>query len=488
MEQKNQTENKEYQFIREKVVPKKKNRIKRMTLSFVFTIFLAAIFGVVARTVFLYSDGPMKRLLGLDEEPSATPDASEHHAQNVPSPVTTSTPAPVPTDDMGATPSAGAEVTASGTPAISGTPAVTAAPTGNGESNFPGEPVITGGDIAPTALPTPEPSFAEQYAVLFAGIQEVAREASRSLVMITVSVNGIDWLNNTYETQSQTTGIVIGRNDLEVLILVNLDRIQSASRISLTVDKENYAAELWSYDKDYNLAVVRVVSKGLPEHFLTGLTPAVFGDSVQLSVGTPILALGNPNGYVGSMEFGTVTSKESIYYITDNSLDLFNTSTTDSDDGDGVIVNLSGEIVGIITRTMKTGFDEAMCTAVGISKLKSVIERLAAGQEQVYFGIRGEDIPKTALHEQGLNNGIYVMEVETDSPAFEAGIKTGDIILQVDGKNIYSYSGFNTLLNLRTSGTEVRVTLWRTVRMNAEQVEVTVVLGGKQIQKGSSGK
>lgn len=479
MEQKNQTENKEYQFIREKVISKKKNRIKRMTLSFLFTIFLAAVFGVVARAVFLYSDGPMKRLFGLDEEPSATPGARGEHTKNTPSPVTTSTPAPVPTDNMSMTPSAGAETTATGTPAISVTPELTAAPTGSGESNFPGELVITDGDIAATGLPTPEPSFAERYGALFAGLQEVAREASRSLVMITVSVNGIDWLNNTYETQSQTTGIVIGKNELELLILVNLDRIQSASRISLTVEKENYAAELWSYDKDYNLAVVRVVSKGLPEHFLSETVPAVFGDSTQLPVGTPILALGNPNGYIGSMEFGTVTSRESIYYITDNSLDLFNTSTTDSDDGDGVIVNLSGEIVGIITRTMKSGFDEAMCTAVGISKLKSVIERLAAGQEQVYFGIRGEDIPKEALREQGLSNGIYVMEVATDSPAFEAGIKTGDIILQVDGKNIYSYSGFNTLLNLCTSGTEVRVTLWRTVRMNAEQMEVTVVLGGK---------
>lgn len=487
MEQKNQKGNTEYQFIREKVVSRRKNKIKKMTLSFLFTVFLAVIFGVVARAVFLYSDTPLRRFLGFGEEPGAAPTPRPTPTRvvptgsgqispsgvptmtppvNTPHAVLTATTAPPPTE--GATPSAGA---ATVLPESTPTPVK---PTGSGEITPSGEPTT---HPEPTGSPTPTPSFAEQYASLFSGMQEVAREAERSLVTITVTVNGIDWLNNPYETQSQTTGIVIGKNDSELLVLANLDRIQSASRISLTVNKEDYEAELWSYDRDYNIAVVRVVAGELPERFLEEVQTAVFGESSQLAVGTPILALGNPNGYVGSREFGMVTSRESIYYITDNSVDLFNTNTTDSEDGDGVIVNLSGEIVGIITRTMKAGLDEDMCTAVGITKLKKVIERLAAGEGRVYFGIRGEDVPMEVLRDQGLSNGIYVTEVETDSPAFEAGIKTGDIITKMDNNFIYSFSGFDALLNLRTPGMRMEVTLWRTVRMKAEEMEVTVVLG-----------
>lgn len=75
MEQKDQEGNKEYQFIREKVVSKRKSRIKKMLLSFGFTIFLAVVFGVVARAVFLCADGPVRRLLGLENEPNTTPAA-----------------------------------------------------------------------------------------------------------------------------------------------------------------------------------------------------------------------------------------------------------------------------------------------------------------------------------------------------------------------------------------------------------------------------
>lgn len=533
MEQKNQTENKEYQFIREKVVSRRRNRIKKMALSVAFTVFLAVIFGIVARAVFLYADGPLKRFLGVGEDPTPTParrptptlrpvrpsEDTTPTAGAAPSggitPAGDATPSGSGTPTAGLTPSASVtpagDVTPSadiippenvtppieGTPSAKATPSVDVTPPTEGipstdatpSAGATPVPSITppAGSVTPTP-PLPEqtgepsqaPSFAEQYAALFAGMQEVAHTVEQSLVTITVTASGIDWLDNPYETQSQTTGIVIGKNDSELLVLTNLDRIQSASRISLTVNKEDYEAGLWSYDQDYNIAVVSVAAEKLPEYFFTNVQVAVFGESTQLTVGTPILALGNPNGYIGSREFGMVTSHESIYYITDGSVDLFNTSTTDSANGDGVIANLSGEIIGIITRTMKSGLDESMCTAVGITKLKNVIERLAAGEGRVYFGIRGEDMPKSALEKQGLDNGIYVTEVENDSPAFEAGIKTGDIITKVDNNFIYTFGGFDALLNLRSPGMEMKVTLWRTVRMKAEEMEMTVVLGERK--------
>ncbi|MDE7326855.1 MAG: PDZ domain-containing protein [Lachnospiraceae bacterium] len=511
MEQKDQTGNKEYQFIREKVVSRRRSRMKKMILSLGFTVFLAMVFGVVARAVFLCADGPVRWLLGLENEPGSTPAARPTPTKSPVCPGTTvgaqkpgtevgqhgTPPLKQPTPSGGETsltgepsPSLPATVTpGEGEPsnetATPGAPSMTPGVPVTGEpspSKTPtGEPDVTQnpseGENGEEVEPTQTPSFAEQYCKLFTGMQEVAKEVGRSLVTVSVFVNGIDWLSNPYETESQTTGIIIGQSETKLLLLVNLDRIQSASRICLTVDKEHYEAELWSYDRDYNLAVVRIDTQELPEQFLAGRKTAVFGESYSLTAGTPVLALGNPNGYVGSMDFGMVTSKQSVYYITDNSVDLFNTSTVDSEDGDGVIVNLTGEIIGIITRTMKSGFDESMCTAVGSTKLKAVISRLAAGQKQVYFGIRGEDVPQTALVEQGLDNGIYVMEVETDSPAFEAGIKTGDIITKVDNTSIYSFHGFNAVLNQKAAGLKMEVTLWRTVRMKAEEIKVIVVLG-----------
>lgn len=521
MEQKDQVENKEYQFIREKVVSKRKSKIKKMAWSLGFTVFLAAVFGIVARAVFLCADKPLRHLLGFASESSPTPTLHEAPTKGVPSltptgePDRTNTPKPptpggvltpeatgtpvgtptrtgenVPTE---ASPSgAGENVPTGASPSGTGENVPTGASPSGAEENMPTgaspsgaeENVPTGvspsGTGSSTVTPTPEISVADQYGELFLGIQKIAHEVQHSLVTITISVDGIDWLDNPYETESQTMGVVIGQTAEALLFLVNLDRVQSASRISLTVDREDYEAQLLNYDRDYNIAVLRTAKEKLPESFLSGIKTAVFGESATLAVGTPILALGNPNGYIGSMDFGVVTSRQSVYYITDNSVDLFNTSTVDSENGDGVIVNFSGEIVGIITRTMKSGFDESMCTAIGITKLKRVIERLATGQKQVYFGVRGDDVPREALNEKGLSSGIYVMEVEEDSPAFKAGIKTGDIITKVDNNLVYTFSGFNSILNLREPGMAMKVTLWRTVRMKAEEIEVTVKLGERK--------
>lgn len=317
------------------------------------------------------------------------------------------------------------------------------------------------------------------YAAMFAQLQEIATQVGKSLVTVTVTITGIDWLNDPYEAISHTTGIVIEKTAEHLLVLLNLDRIQSASSIQLAIDGESFGAELWNYDKDYNLAVVAVESSRIPERYWNQVQVAEWGDSASLAPGTPILALGNPNGYIGSMEFGMVTSSGSTYYIMDNSVALFNTNTTDSESGDGVIVDLEGKIIGLITRTMKSDLNESMCTAVGISNLENVLAKLAAGEKLISFGILGEDIPASVLEEEGIRNGIYVMEVIAESPAFDAGVKTGDIILLVGDEEVRSYSEFNELLNLHETGDSIRVTIRRTVRMNPQEIVLRAVLEAK---------
>lgn len=461
MENNNQKENTDYQFIREKVVSKRRSRLKRICFSFLFTVFLAAVFGFVARLIFLYSDGPIRRFLGLEAETGeGMPPTSEEITPSA-EPAPTTQPSPTPTKVPTESPT---EMPAAETPVP-----VTPEPTIAGEDEHkPGD--------GKTEEAAEGAALVEE---IYNGLQQIAVQVKQSMATITVSVTGIDWLNDPYETESETMGILVEKTEEHLLYLVNLDRIQSASHISLTIDKVHYEAALWNYDKDYNLAIIEVAAAELPQEYLEQVQKAVFGESSSLKVGNPILALGNPNGYMGSMELGMVTSIGSVYYITDNSVELFNTNTTDSESGDGVITNLKGEIVGIITRTLKSGLNAEVCTAIGMTRLKNVINRMTTGEQCIYFGITGENIPASVLNDKGLNNGIYVIEAATDSPAYEAGIKTGDIILKVDEINIYSYSGFNTTINLHRNEEPVTVTIQRTVRMNPKIMELTVVLSNK---------
>ena len=449
MEDKKQQSKEEYQFIREKVIAKKKNRIRKACLYTIFTVFLAIIFGIVARLVFIYADAPLKRLLGLEKGNTVTPTA-----------------APEPTKEM--TPTA----KPTPTPTVTQEAQITEVPT---PPELTPEPTITQEPVK-----EPQQIGIADYQSMYAALRAVASEAESSLVNVTAFVTGTSWLDDPYEIESQTTGVVVEKTEKHLLVLVNLDRIETASQIGLTVNGEFFEAEVWNYEKDYNLALIRVAADALPPRFAENTKAAVLGDSASVEIGTPILALGNPNGYMGSMEQGIVTSKGSVYYITDNSIELFQTDTSNLESGDGVIVNLQGEIIGLITRTLKPEEDASMCTAIGMTKLKSVIQKLIENQKLIYFGITGEDIPLSVLKEDGLSNGIYVTEVKQDSPAFEAGIKMGDILLKVGETNIYSYSGFYTMLNLHKSGESVQVTVMRTVRMTPKQLELTVVLDDKK--------
>lgn len=447
MSQQKQTENTDYQFIREKVVSKKKGRLRRGVLYTGFVILLAILFGVVARAAFWTSNEPLKKFFGVNDlTPTPTPK---------PTPTAVPTPKPTPTPE----------------PTLPGEPT----PTDEAPITITPEPTLAGN----TATASPEETALEEYLLAFSRIREVVKEAQKSILTVHVINNGTDWLDDPYDTESLTNGILMEKTEDSLMVLVNLDRVQSASRITVEYDGKQYEAKLWGYDKEYNLAVIRIDAKDISYEVAEEMTTAVLGDSSKLLIGTPVVILGNPNGYIGSMEFGTVTHRGSIYYLTDNSIELFYTDTSCNPDGDGVVVNLKGEIIGVITRTMKNKRNENLCTSMGITQLRERVARMISAEELCYFGVRGEDIPASVLAEQGLENGIYVTEVLPDSPAFESGLKTGDIILSFDENKVFSYSDFYAMLDAHTVGDEICVTIQRTIRMKSEQMEFQVVLTGR---------
>ncbi|HBY71112.1 MAG TPA: hypothetical protein DEG06_02620, partial [Lachnospiraceae bacterium] len=147
------------------------------------------------------------------------------------------------------------------------------------------------------------------------------------------------------------------------------------------------------------------------------------------------------------MEVGMITSRGSSVSITDNRLDLFNTDIINNENSDGVIVNLKGEVIGIMTRTLKEDMNEELSAAIGISKIKSVIQRMANKDPKIYFGIKTEDMTDTAKRKHEVENGIYVEAVKANSPAFAAGIKNGDIILEVDSQTVVSTNRFYDIIS-----------------------------------------
>lgn len=453
METKTPEPEKEYRFIQEKVVPRRKHKIKKMAYASIFAVVLAIIFGLVARYVFIISDQFWIKVLGID--------TTERERITFPS--------EGPEDHTGAN-NTGGNVTV--TPSISTTPEPTAAVTQTPDKE-------NGEDV--TVVEKKIEATIEDYERMLFELKKIANTATSGLAVVTAIENRVDWFDETYETKRTTTGIIIGENNAELLVLTNLDKINGASDLEVTFNAGfTVSGKLWSYDKDYNLAVVAVKLNEITPQQLTTIKTAELGESYSITLGAPVIALGKPNGYSGSMMIGMICSRGGYYYIMDNRLDIFHTDLNINSNSDGVIINTEGQIIGIMTQTMKDESNPDVSTVIGISRLKPIIEKLANKTERIYFGIIGEDIPQDVLQSFQLTGGIYVTEVRADSPAFTAGIKQGDIITQINEFSVSMMSNFTSILNNYKPKEKVTVVVQRKVKQELSEKSIEVVLDIKE--------
>ena len=163
----------------------------------------------------------------------------------------------------------------------------------------------------------------------------------------------------------------------------------------------------------------------------------------------------------------------------DGSYQLLCTDIGAAEDGTGVIVNLSGEVVGIIDQSISDNSSKRLVTGYGISGLKSEIELLSNGQAVPYVGIRGLDVT-AEIEAQGIPNGVYVQTVEPDSPAMAAGIQSGDIITEAAGKKISSLAVYQSVMRDQKSGSKIRLKGQRQGSGGYVDISFDVTVGSKE--------
>lgn len=319
------------------------------------------------------------------------------------------------------------------------------------------------------------------YVSIYNELKNLSYEVEKSILKVSSIIQGKDWFGNPTEKEINTTGVVLENSDNQLKLLVSLDRVKDASSIKIEInDNVSVDAELEDYETELNLAVIAVNITDIPVKLYGNITVAKMGESYPLTVGSPVIALGNPNGYSSSIDIGIITSEGNTVSITDNELDIFYTNMAFNNESDGIIVNLKGEIIGLITRTLKSENDEDLSTIVGISKIKPYINKMLTRTSRICCGVIAENLPQAAMAEYDVDNGVYVYEVIKDSPAFKAGLKSGDIILNVGDRNIYNMSSFYNTISEYEPGTEVPFKIKRTSGSSDKELEINVTLNAKE--------
>lgn len=284
------------------------------------------------------------------------------------------------------------------------------------------------------------------YGLFYSQLRDVANEAEKFMVTVTAVSNDVDWFNEGYESRGQSAGMIIGDNGVELLILTKYGTVESCDGINVTfADDTTVAAALKKYDITTNFAVLSVNLSDISDATNEKIGKAVLGNSKRLEPGTPVLAIGRADGSEGSVKIGTLTSTRNTQSAVDAEYTVLVTDMIKNQGSDGVLINLKGEVVGIIQSQHLAANMENVVSAYAISDIKSLMEHLSNSQDIAYLGIKGVTVTEDAL-KSGIPSGVYVTEVEIDSPAMLGGIQSGDVIQAINGQKVTEMSELSAVL------------------------------------------
>lgn len=322
---------------------------------------------------------------------------------------------------------------------------------------------------------------AVSYEEIMTSMNERAKEASKGIATVEPVSEAEDWASEMTGIHSGGAGIIIADNGQELLILADSSVCADASAWKVTFqDGSSYEASLKKRDQNSGLAVFSVVRSGIADSTWSAIKVSVLGNSNLVTQGDVVMALGNMFGYAEGVGYGTVSSteyKESFY---DGECDILATDIPAVSGGTGVLFNIDGEVIGMISPSIWEKDGGGVANAYAISDLKTMIEILANGESVPYIGIRGVSVTAALEEEQGLPSGVYVVDVDPESPAMAAGIQSGDVICQVGEKKVANLVTYQSAMLEIKAGQQLTIIGQRLGSDGYVDVEFTVTVGSKE--------
>lgn len=357
-----------------------------------------------------------------------------------------------------------------------------------------------------TSAVTSNASLTKTSSVVTSDVSSVVENVMPSIVSITnMSVQEVqNFFGGTskQESESAGTGIIISQNDSELLVVTNNHVVAGSDTLTVTfADGNSVEANIKGTDSEYDVAVVAVPLDSISEDTKKAISVATLGDSTELKVGEPAIAIGNALGYGQSVTTGVISAlnrsvsetDQTTGETTESSVKLIQTDAAiNPGNSGGALVNASGEVVGINSSKLVGDSVEGVGYAIPISDVSDLIENLmnqetktkVAEADQGAIGIKGMSVSTEYSQQLNMPEGVYVSEVTKGGGAEKAGMTRGCIITGINGTTVSSMDDLQEQLQYYAKGDEVDLTI-QVPQSNGEYQEqsVTVTLGAKQTSK-----
>lgn len=345
-------------------------------------------------------------------------------------------------------------------------------------------------------------SLSKSSSVVTSDVSSIVENVMPSIVSITnMSVQQVqDFFGGVSQQQSESagTGIIISQNDSELLVVTNNHVVAGSDTLTVTFDDgTSVEANIKGINSEYDIAVVAVPLDSISDDTMKAISVATLGDSTQLKVGEPAIAIGNALGYGQSVTTGVISAlnrsvsetNEQTGETTESDAKLIQTDAAiNPGNSGGALVNASGEVIGINSSKLVGDSVEGVGYAIPISDVSDLIQNLmnqetktkVAEKDQGAIGIKGMSVPAEYSKQLNMTEGVYVSEITKGGGAEAAGMAKGSVITAIDGTTVSSMDDLQEQLQYYAKGDKVSLTI-QIPQSNGEYEEKTVevTLGAK---------
>lgn len=327
-------------------------------------------------------------------------------------------------------------------------------------------------------------------------VSSIVEKAMPSVVAInnTMLMEQQIWFGQrqTVEVPSNGSGIIVGKNDEELLIVTNNHVVEDSKELIVTfIDNEEVKASIKGKDSDTDLAIISVLLNDIKPETMAQIKVATMGDSDSLKVGQGVIAIGNALGYGQSVTVGYVSALNREVVSEDQTARhlLQTDAAINPGNSGGALLNMRGELIGINAAKYSSTSVEGMGYAIPISQAQEIITGLMDSKRRVmvdeekqgYLGIQGQNIDESMAAMYGMPRGIYVYKIVEDSAAFRSDLREKDIITKFDNQTVRTMVDLKDTLTHYESGDVVNLTVQSLEGGQYIERTVEVTLGARPV-------
>ena len=313
-----------------------------------------------------------------------------------------------------------------------------------------------------------------------ADVSDIVEQAMPTVVAITSTAvyqsnnYGYGWFfrggPQTYEVPSSGSGIIVGENDKELLIVTNNHVVEDSTSLKVAfIDSEVVDAAIKGTDAETDLAVIAVPLEQIKDDTKSKIKVARLGNSDELKVGQGVVAIGNALGYGQSVTVGYVSALNREVRVSNTSTrELLQTDAAiNPGNSGGALLNMKGEVIGINAAKYSSTEVEGIGYAIPISKAEDIMNQLMNRKtmnpveeaKRGYLGIQGTSVDEESAAAFGMPRGVYVYKILEEGAAAQSDLREKDIITRVDGQSVRNMTDLQELLACYEMGEQIDLTV-----------------------------